>query len=179
MISDNTQHPNNLTPNEYQELAIESAIHPALIEANFKHIEGATVYDYLFISNALPRTNPGRIRTGFLKRYSHAELGGWWVSGLDPYNKWERMEWGRFKPTYPRIDEKGRFVKYESPPKTANRVTYFDVPDCIWDKVAKRYGIKRYNSPLALRLRDRVASAKLLGMGTSTPRNPHNPVRRR
>ena len=64
------------------------------------------------------------------------------------------MEWGRFKPTYPRIDEKGRFVKYESPPKTANRVTYFDVPDCIWDKVAKRYGIKRYNSPLALRLRD-------------------------
>ena len=149
------QHPNNLTPNEYQELAIESAIHPALIEANFIHIAGATVYDYLFISNTLPRTNPGRITSGFLKRYQHAELGGWWVSGLDPYKNWEPMEWGRFKPAHPLIDSKGRFIKYESPPKTPNRVTYFDVPECIWDKVAKRYGIKRYNSPLALRLRDR------------------------
>ena len=149
------QHPNDLTPSEYQELAIESAIHPALIAANFKHIAGATVYDYLFISKDLPRTNPGRIRSGFLKRYQHAELGGWWVSGLDPYKNWEPMEWGRFKPTHPLIDSKGRFIKYESPPKTSNRITYFDVPDCIWDKVAKRYGIKRYNSPLALRLRDR------------------------
>ena len=156
MMPESTQHPNNLTPNEYQELADLSAIHPALIEANFFHIEGATVYDYLFISKDLPRTNPGRIRSGFLKRYQHAELGGWWVSGLDPYNNWERMEWGRFKPTHPRIDSKGRFIKYESPPKIPNRVTYFDVPDCIWDKVAKRYGIKRYNSPLALRLRDRL-----------------------
>ena len=153
---ENIQPPNNLTQHEYQELAIDSAIHPALIAANFKHIEGATVYDYLFISKDLPRTNPGRIRSGFLKRYQHAELGGWWVSGLDPYNNWKRMEWGRFKPTHPRIDSKGRFIKYESPPKIPNRVTYFDVPDCIWDKVAKRYGIKRYNSPLALRLRDRL-----------------------
>ena len=150
------QPPNNLTPNEYQELAIESAIHPALIAANFKHIAGTTVYDYLFISKDLPRTNPGRITSGFLRRYQHAELGGWWVSGLDPKNNWEPMEWGRFKPTHPRIDSKGRFIKYESPPKTPNRVTYFDVPDCIWDKVAKRYGIKRYNSPLALRLRGRL-----------------------
>ena len=152
---ENTQPPNNLTPNEYQELAIESAIHPALIAANFKHIAGATVYDYLFISKDLPRTNPGRITSGYLKRYSHAELGGLWISGLDPHNNWKPMEWGRFKPTYPRIDSKGRFIKYESPPKTPNRVTYFDVPDYIWNKVAKRYGIKRYNSPLALRLRDR------------------------
>ncbi|MBE9212701.1 DUF3854 domain-containing protein, partial [Plectonema cf. radiosum LEGE 06105] len=155
-MSENPQHPNNLTPNEYQELAIESAIHPALIAANFSHIAGTTAYDYLFISKDLPRTNTGRIASGYLKRYAHAEHGGWWVSGLDPYNNWKPMEWGRFKPTYPRIDEKGRFVKYESPPKTPNRVTYFDIPDCIWDKVAKRYGIKRYNSPLALRLRDRL-----------------------
>ncbi|NJL79593.1 MAG: DUF3854 domain-containing protein, partial [Richelia sp. SM2_1_7] len=154
MKPENPQHPNNLTPNEYQELAVSSAIHPALISANFKHIAGTTAYEYLFISKDLPRTNTGRIASGYLKRYAHAEHGGMWISGLDPHNNWKPMEWGRFKPTHPRIDEKGRFVKYESPPKTANRVTYFDVPDCIWDKVAKRYGIKRYNSPLALRLRD-------------------------
>ncbi|WP_414623753.1 DUF3854 domain-containing protein [Calothrix sp. CCY 0018] len=155
-MSESTKHLNNLTPSQYQELAIDSAIHPALIAANFKHIAGVTAYEYLFISKDLPRTNPGKITSGYLKRYAHAEHGGLWISGLDPHNKWKPMEWGRFKPTYPRIDEKGRFVKYESPPKTPNRVTYFDVPDCIWDKVAKRYGIKRYNSPLALRLRDRL-----------------------
>ena len=155
-MSENPQHPNNLTPNEYQELAIDSAIHPALIAANFKHIAGATVYDYLFISKDLPRTNPGRITSSYLKRYAHAEHGGLWISGLDPYNNWKPMEWGRFKPTHPRIDSKGRFIKYESPPKTPNRVTYFGIPDCIWDLVARRYNIKRYNSPLALRLRDRL-----------------------
>ncbi|WP_414859181.1 plasmid replication protein, CyRepA1 family [Nostoc sp. KVJ3] len=64
---------------------------------------------------------------------------------------------GRIKPNFPRIDwEKGKPVKYESPPKTPNRVTYFDVANPIWDKVAKRYLIKRYHSLLALRLLDQL-----------------------
>ncbi|MEH1793628.1 plasmid replication protein, CyRepA1 family [Nostoc sp.] len=61
------------------------------------------------------------------------------------------------KPNFPRIDwQKGKPVKYESPPKTPNRVTYFDVANPIWDKVAKRYLIKRYHSLLALRLLDKL-----------------------
>ena len=51
---------------------------------------------------------------------------------------------------------KGKPIKYESPPKVANRVTYFNVPQHIWDKVAQRYGIKRYLSPLAQRLTART-----------------------
>ena len=63
------------------------------------------------------------------------------------------MQWGRFKPDNPRIiGSKNKPIKYESPPQVSNRVTYFDVPQHIWDKVARRYGIKRYHSPLALRL---------------------------
>ncbi|WP_416242480.1 DUF3854 domain-containing protein [Anabaena cylindrica] len=79
-----------------------------------------------------------------------------WISGLDPFNNWQRMEWGRFKPTQGRIDKNGKLVKYESPPKTPNRVTYFDVPYCIWDFVARRYNIKRYHSPLVQRLQDKL-----------------------
>ncbi len=152
-----SQYPNNLTPAEYHELALGSAIHPALIDRNFIHIVGEVVFSYLFISNAIPRKNAGRVTDGFLKQYQHATSGGLWISGLDPLNNWLPMEWGRFKPTNPRIDsEKGKLVKYESPPKTPNRVTYFDIPDCIWDLVAQRYNIKRYHSPLALRLQDRL-----------------------
>ncbi|RUR72626.1 hypothetical protein PCC6912_61830 [Chlorogloeopsis fritschii PCC 6912] len=158
-MNDNTPnlYPNNLTPAEYHELAFGSAIHPALIERNFIHIVGEVVFSYLFISNAIPRKNAGRVTDGFLKQYQHATEGGLWISGLDPLNNWLPMEWGRFKPSLPRIDaEKGKPVKYESPPKTPNRVTYFDVPNCIWDLVAQRYNIKRYHSPLALRLQDRM-----------------------
>ncbi|WP_371416783.1 DUF3854 domain-containing protein [Dolichospermum sp. UHCC 0259] len=150
------QPPNNLTEAEYHELAVSSAIHPELIERNFIHIAGDTVLNYLFISNAIPRLNTGRVTSTFLKLYQYAIIGGMWISGLDPFNNWQPMEWGRFKPTQGRIDKNGKIVKYESPPKTPNRVTYFDVPDCIWDKVAKRYNIKRDYSPPAQHLQDQL-----------------------
>nr|WP_254446674.1 DUF3854 domain-containing protein [Dolichospermum sp. UHCC 0259] len=110
----------------------------------------------MFISNAIPRLNTGRVTSTFLKLYQYAIIGGMWISGLDPFNNWQPMEWGRFKPTQGRIDKNGKIVKYESPPKTPNRVTYFDVPDCIWDKVAKRYNIKRDYSPPAQHLQDQL-----------------------
>ncbi|MBD2342015.1 DUF3854 domain-containing protein [Calothrix sp. FACHB-156] len=149
------EYPNHLTAAQYHELAVRSAIHPALLERNFFHIEGETVYQYLFISAEIPRKNAGRVTDGFLKAYLHLLAGGIWIGSLDPFKNWQPMEWGRIKPTQPRIDYlKGKPVKYESPPKVPNRVTYFDVADCIWDLVARRYNIKRYHSPLALRLLD-------------------------
>ncbi|MCW5319191.1 DUF3854 domain-containing protein [Nostoc sp. KVJ3] len=152
-----TEYPNHLTAAEYHELTVGSAIHPALIERNFFHIEGETIYDYLFISNKIPRKNAGRATDTYIKMYQHLLLGGTWIQSLDPFKNWQPMEWGRIKPNFPRIDwQKGKPVKYESPPKTPNRVTYFDVANPIWDKVAKRYLIKRYHSLLALRLLDQL-----------------------
>ncbi|QHG20469.1 hypothetical protein A6V25_20880 [Nostoc sp. ATCC 53789] len=152
-----TEYPNNLTAAEYHELLAGSAIHPALIKRNFFHVEGESVYDFLFISDKIPRKNAGRVTDGYLKLYQHLLLGGTWIQSLDPFKNWQPMEWGRIKPNFPRIDwQKGKPVKYESPPKTPNRVTYFDVANPIWDKVAKRYLIKRYHSLLALRLLDQL-----------------------
>jgi hypothetical protein len=151
------EYPNNLTAAEYHELLTGSAIHPALIERNFFHIEGETIYDYLFISNKIPRKNAGRVTDAYIKRYDHLLLGGTWIQSLDPFKNWQPMDWGRIKPNFPRIDwQKGKPVKYESPPKTPNRVTYFDVANPIWEKIAKRYLIKRYHSLLALRLLDKL-----------------------
>lgn len=157
MNSATIEYPNNLTAAEYHELLAGSAIHPALIERNFFHVEGELVYDFLFISDKIPRKNAGRVTDGYLKLYQHLLLGGTWIQSLDPFKNWQPMEWGRIKPNFPRIDwQKGKPVKYESPPKTPNRVTYFDVANPIWDKVAKRYLIKRYHSVLALRLLDQL-----------------------
>ncbi|WP_341531447.1 plasmid replication protein, CyRepA1 family (plasmid) [Nostoc sp. UHCC 0302] len=149
------EYPNNLTATVYHELTVGSAIHPALLERNFFHIEGEAVYDYLFISDKIPRKNAGRVTDAYIRQYQHLLLGGTWIQSLDPFKNWQPMEWGRIKPNFPRIDwEKGKPVKYESPPKVANRVTYFDVANPVWDQVARRHNIKRHLSPLALRLQD-------------------------
>lgn len=137
-----TEYPNNLTAAEYHELLTGSAIHPALIKGNFFHIEGESVYDYLFISDKIPRKNAGRVTDAYLKLYQHLLLGGTWIQSLDPFKNWQPMDWGRIKPNFPRIDwHSCKPVKYESPPKTANRVTYFDVPNCVLNKIARRYNV--------------------------------------
>ncbi|MBW4595476.1 MAG: DUF3854 domain-containing protein [Brasilonema angustatum HA4187-MV1] len=100
---------------------------------------------------ALPNTarrNDGRLRDGILKQYAHLMKGGWWVSGLDPLNDWQPMLWGRFKSDHPRQEwdkETQQYsekkVKYESPPKTRTRVTYFRVTLSIWLMIAIRYKV--------------------------------------
>ncbi|MGV2829310.1 DUF3854 domain-containing protein [Myxosarcina sp. GI1(2024)] len=119
---------------------------------------GFTIYEYLLYG--LPdseRRNDGRLRDKWLNRYAPLLDGGWWVSGLDPLNNWLPMIWGRYKPDNSRIiGSKSKPIKYESPPKVANRVTYFNVPQHIWSRVAQRYGIKLYHSPLARRLTART-----------------------
>lgn len=77
---------------------------------------------------------------------TRSNLCGWWVSGVDPLNNWQRMEWGRFKPdaATPVLDrEKGKPAKYLSPSlgPGSSRLVLLDVPQHIWDKVAQRYGI--------------------------------------
>ncbi len=136
----------------------QSSVDPDLTTLNLISLSGLTTHDYLLY--ALPnkdRRNDGRLRDKFLKRYQHLEHGGWYIAGLDPDTNWiDVMAWGRFKPDSPRNSNNGKLVKYESPPKTPNRVTYFRVPLYLWNQVASRYGIKRYHSPLALRLADRT-----------------------
>lgn len=153
----------------------ESFVDDDLTALNVKSLLGLEAYDHLLYG--LPKTerrNDGRLRDKWLKKYRHTEAGGWWSSGLDPLNNWERMLWGRFKPDCPRTNgSKNKPIKYESPPKVSNRVTYFEIPNSIWDKVAKRYGIKRYHSPLALRL---TARTKPLNFWEWVIQHPEIPI---
>ena len=157
--------PSDRDPNQNYHIAphhltewLKSSVDEQLTTLNLISLSGFTTYEYLLYG--LPdseRRNDGRLRDKWLNRYSTLEDGVWWVSGLDPLNNWSKMEWGRCKPDNPRIiGSKSKPIKYESPPKVGNRVTYFNVPQHIWDKVAQRYGIKRYLSPLAQRLTART-----------------------
>ncbi|PSB08046.1 bifunctional DNA primase/helicase [Pleurocapsa sp. CCALA 161] len=151
-----------------------SSVDDKLTELNLTSLSGLTTYDYLFY--ALPdqdRRNDGRLRDKLLQRYQHLEHGGWYIEGLDPETNWiDVMAWGRLKPDQPRTSSNGKLVKYESPPKTPNRVTYFRVPLHLWNQVAARYGIKRYHSPLALRLADRKQPVNFWSWVKSRPEIP-------
>jgi hypothetical protein len=129
----------------------DSSVDEHLTTLNLISLSGFTTYQYLLYG--LPnseRRNDGRLRDKWLNRYAKLSDGGWWVSGLDPLNNWQPMEWGRLKPDNPRIiGSKNKPIRYESPPNVSNRVTYFNIPPHIWDKIAKRYGIERYYSNIA------------------------------
>ncbi|MBE8988347.1 plasmid replication protein, CyRepA1 family [Nostoc sp. LEGE 12450] len=138
-----------LTQSHWQEWVIGSGVDPKLTALNVRSLSGTSIYEYLLC--ALPQTarrNDGRLRDGYLKRYAHAEAGAWWVSGLDPLNDWLAMDWGRMKPDYPRLEwdkttqqQTQKPVKYESPPKTPNRVTYLRMPLHLWRLVSLRYNV--------------------------------------
>ncbi|HLP91717.1 MAG TPA: plasmid replication protein, CyRepA1 family [Nostocaceae cyanobacterium] len=130
-----------LQPQHIEELVNGSGIDINLTQLNFQSLQGLNTYEYLLISDKLPRTNTGMIRNALLMRYAHIAEGGWWCAGLDPFNNWSTMEWGCFKPNQPRQNQKGKSIKYEHPPSTPTRIFCLRVPLQTWQKIAQRYHI--------------------------------------
>ncbi len=135
-------HLHYLNPEHLKELVNGSGIDLHLVKLNFRSLEAKNAYDYLFISELIPRTNTGIVKSSWLQRYAHVSAGGWWCSGVDVLNNWHMMEWGCFKPNQPRINEKGKSIKYEHPPCTPTRIFCLRVPLQVWEQVAERYNVK-------------------------------------
>ncbi len=134
-------HLHYLHPQHLEELVRSSGIDLHLVHLNFRSLQGVTAYEYLLISELLPRTNTGMVKAGWLQRYAHITEGGWWCSGLDPLNNWQMMEWGCFKPNQPRQNHNGKSIKYEHPPSTPTRVFCLRVTLQVWQQVAGRYNL--------------------------------------
>ncbi|MDZ8026740.1 MAG: plasmid replication protein, CyRepA1 family [Nostoc sp. DedQUE11] len=134
-------HLHYLHPQHLEELVKSSGIELHLVQLNFQSLQGVAAYEYLLISELLPRTNTGMVKSSWLQRYAHITEGGWWCSGLDPLNNWQMMEWGCFKPNQPRQNNKGKSIKYEHPPSTPTRVFCLRVTLQIWQQVAERYNL--------------------------------------
>lgn len=109
----------------------DSAINPEIIEANLESVEGQAALERL-LSFALEQVggHGQQYATApvkkLLDKYQHIEAGGWWVSGVDPQNNWEIAQWGQLKPDTPRPnpEKPGKFIKYETPPKTDARAVF-------------------------------------------------------
>jgi hypothetical protein len=123
----------SLAPHHWQEWC-DSAVAPDIIAANVESLSGHHALEailYAFFEHHCSPYVTIPIRQQ-LDRYATLEAGGWFVSGLDPLNYWQRMEWGRFKPDTPRIAHKNgnlKPIKYESPLKTRTRATFLEIPN--------------------------------------------------
>lgn len=122
----------------------DSGVDPSIIALNVETLTDTATNHY---SDSLfpiaERLNWNLTRFG---QKTRSKLRGWWVSGLDPLNDWQRMFWGRFKPdaATPVLDrDKGLPAKYLSPRlgPGSSRLVLLDVPPALWEKVAQRYDL--------------------------------------
>ncbi len=126
---------------------LNSGVSPELIDLNVRSVDGQEAIE-LILSDAIAQRQKVQYVTAgtnrLLAHYSHLEAGGWWVSGLDPLNNWEPMEWGQLKPDAPRHDpyKPGKPIKYEQPLKVGARCLFLRQPLSITLKTAIYLGIK-------------------------------------
>jgi hypothetical protein len=142
-----------LNQNHYHEL-ISSGIDPDIIALNFQSIDGDITHEYL-LSDALAKLGDGKQTphsnqyttsevARIFKMYNHTLAGGWWCAGVDPLNNYAPMEWGCFKPDFPRLDfnkKDNKPVKYEHPYKSSTRAFFLRAPKRIWQMISDRYGV--------------------------------------
>ncbi|MGK7913118.1 MAG: MobF family relaxase [Synechococcus sp.] len=136
----------HLTDKHRYEMEEESAISRDVVELNVRSVVGEEAKQVLLTSPEL-FTSSGQLKKWVQQRYDHIEKGGWVFQGVDPLNDGERMDWVRFKPDEPKMNEKEdaetgeiktKPIKYESTPKTATRAMFPAYPQRLWEAMATR-----------------------------------------
>ena len=118
-----------------------SAIDLEIAALNFKSLAfGNVTFEYLLYSDKISRRNDGRLRDGDMRRYAHLSDGGWWCSGIDILTGSDSL-WGCLKPSTPRVDENGKTIKYEHPPKVETEIFALRIPTRIWELISRRYDV--------------------------------------
>ncbi len=92
-----------------------SGVKDSISLLNVREVTNQCALNLLFYSDKLPRRNDGRLTAGFLNRYQGLNSDGLYCSGVNLITFSDSL-WGQFKPNTPRINSKGKVIKYESPP---------------------------------------------------------------
>lgn len=146
-----------------------SAVDESIIQLNVKTLSGNLALEHLLYAlREDARRNDRRLRDKYLRQYDHVLKGGWWVSGLDPLNDWEPMEWGRFKPDFARMgwDKEAqkpieKRVKYESPLRLPTAL-----PTCEFRCIPGRWYLRGMESPCQNKLSPQKQEKRLVfGLG--------------
>ncbi|MBE9263081.1 DUF3854 domain-containing protein [Microcystis sp. LEGE 00066] len=120
---------------------LNSGVSPEIIASNVISCSGDNAYERLLYGlDKSERTNSGRLREKWLKRYDHLDHGGWWCGGIDLITL-EDSQWGCFKPDRPKLNQ-GKALKYEAPPNCRSGIFALKVegkalekfPECPKDK---------------------------------------------
>jgi hypothetical protein len=138
--------PEHIKPNHWQEW-LDSGIDSSIITHNIESLAGHWALEALLYA-AIPDHGHNRhyitaAAARLFDSYDFATQGGWWVSGVDPLQDWQRMQWGQFKPDRPRLDlqKSGKVRKYEAPLKTPTRIFLLVPSPKLAEQVYQRYGI--------------------------------------
>lgn len=126
--------PLHLSDKHWEELVIGSGIAPHIASASFKTVDGKES-EKLIIGHKLERIRQyggtyiaKRIRK--TKAYwQHLRGGGLWCGGVGDY--------GQLKPEIPRVDDKGKPIKYESPPGKGLGIMLPEGDGIDWDEIRK------------------------------------------
>lgn len=133
---------NTIQSGHCHEWQIGSGVHPDIVALNVESLEALAFSDSAQEVTDTPihnRLNWQYARFGY---QASKTLRGWWVSGVDPLNHYQPMDWGRFKPDAdtPVIDrEKDQPAKYLSPKGMPSRATFLAVPDQLWQQFCQKY----------------------------------------
>ncbi|MEP1076578.1 DUF3854 domain-containing protein [Leptolyngbya sp. PL-A3] len=131
-MSVTTSRPQYINLKHWEEWTVGSGVHPSIVAASIATLSGDRALQAL-LYEAIPNSDHAKtyVTVGtsrLLERYEFATKGGWFVTGVDPLNNWQPMQWGQFKPDHPRIDpESWKPLKYEAPPKAEPRALFLPV----------------------------------------------------
>lgn len=133
--------PSHIDQKHWEELIVNSGIDPELAALNVVSLSGNSAAEYICYGlDDTHRTNTGKLRGGYQKRYSHLYSGGWYVPTIDIETGENRL-WGCFKPNDPTVDADGKIIKYEHPAKVPTECFFLKISPSIWEKIANKHGL--------------------------------------
>lgn len=132
----------------FQEWVQGSGVHPGIYHLNVYELSGQRAMEALTedaIAKAQKVTSYATTEAArILARHENAREGGWAVSGLDPLDNWQPMDWFQMKPDVPRRDnrrdDKEKLIKYEAPEGVPTRAFFLRVPFEVSFRTALIYG---------------------------------------
>ncbi|HEY9640997.1 MAG TPA: DUF3854 domain-containing protein [Coleofasciculaceae cyanobacterium] len=115
---------------------IASGVDPAIIAENVRSVDGELAFQIICEHASEKVQNVQSYPTEPLKKILERneyliEGGGWWLTGLNPLDNWERMtDWGQLKPNTPRPDvaKPDKLVKYCNPERMETRALFLEHP---------------------------------------------------
>lgn len=149
ILDNKTQVPRHLSPTHWGELVEESGITPAIAAANFRSFGALPFADpenerQTLLAKRFTQLNPQpghsfQARLKLQQNYRHLDAGGWRfigdaLPGYQPTPRW--------KADNPRVDKKGRAIKYEAQPGRRPGLLLPQVPVLVWRSIAERYGLQ-------------------------------------